>query len=193
MPLEESRQPLAAVGPVGLVGCGRRGGRMARRLLAAGADVRAFDVDERALRGAADAAASIAASPRGAADGAAVAITMLPDPPTVDRAARGPDGLLAGLRDGALWLEMSSSRPATTRALAEGAPERGAALLDAPVSGGVAGAEAGTLTIMLGGPAALVERASPLLEELGRSLVHVGDRPGDGDAAKTINNMLSAT
>src|SRR3954471_11475896 len=193
---ERSSEPaggLRAAGPVGFVGCGRMGGPMARRLLAAGAEVRAFDVDERALRAVADAGASIADSPRAAAAGAAVAITMLPDPPTVDRAARGPDGLLAGLRDGALWLEMSSSRPATTRALGEAAAERGAALLDAPVSGGVAGAEAGTLTIMLGGPAALVERATPLLEELGRSLVHVGDRPGDGDAAKTINNMLSAT
>jgi 3-hydroxyisobutyrate dehydrogenase len=118
---------------------------------------------------------------------------MLPDPPIVEGAARGPDGLLAGLGDGALWLEMSSSRPATTKALAEAAAERGAALLDAPVSGGVAGAEAGTLTIMLGGPAALVARARPLLEALGAALVHVGDRPGDGDAAKTINNMLSAT
>ena len=88
---------------------------------------------------------------------------------------------------------MSSSRPATTRALADAAAERGVTLLDAPVSGGVAGAEAGTLTIMLGGPAALVARARPLLEALGDSLVHVGDRPGDGDAAKTINNMLSAT
>src|SRR3954471_3811245 len=193
MPLEESRRPLADVGPVGFVGCGRMGGPMARRLLAAGADVRAFDVDERALRAVADAGPSVPDSPRAAADGAAVAVTMLPAPPTVDRAARGPDGVLAGLGDGALWLEMSSSRPATTRALAEAAAERGAALLDAPVSGGVAGAEAGTLTIMLGGPAALVDRARPLLSELGESLVHVGDRPGDGDAAKTINNMLSAT
>src|SRR3954468_16190740 len=193
MPLEESRQPLAAVGPVGFVGCGRMGGPMARRLLAAGAGGRAVDGDERAPRGGADAGASIAASPRAAADGAPVVITMLPDPPVVERAARGPEGLLAGLGDGALWLEMSSSRPATTRALAEAAAERGAALLDAPVSGGVAGAEAGTLTIMLGGAAGLVARARPLLAELGASLVHVGDTPGDGDAAKTINNMLSAT
>jgi len=193
MPLEESRPPLAASGPVGFVGCGRMGGPMARRLLAAGAYVRAYDVDERALRAVLDAGATAAGSAREAADGAPVVITMLPDPPVVERAARGPEGLLAGLGDGALWLEMSSSRPATTRALAEAAAERGAALLDAPVSGGVAGAEAGTLTIMLGGPAALVERAGPLLAELGASLVHVGDRPGDGDAAKTINNMLSAT
>ena len=178
---------------IAFVGCGRMGGPMARRLLEAGHAVRAYDVDDRALRAVADAGAQVADSPRAAAAGAAVAITMLPDPPVVERAARGPDGLLAGLADGALWLEMSSSRPATTRALAAAAAERGAALLDAPVSGGVAGAEAGTLTIMLGGPAALVERARPLLEELGSALVHVGDRPGDGDAAKTINNMLSAT
>jgi 3-hydroxyisobutyrate dehydrogenase len=184
---------LRAAGPVGFVGCGRMGGPMARRLLAAGAEVRAFDVDERALRAVVDAGASEAASARAAAEGVPVVVTMLPDPPTVDRAARGPDGLLAGLGDGALWLEMSSSRPATTLALAEAATERGAALLDAPVSGGVAGAEAGTLTIMLGGPAGLVARAGPLLAELGAALVHVGDRPGDGDAAKTINNMLSAT
>jgi 3-hydroxyisobutyrate dehydrogenase-like beta-hydroxyacid dehydrogenase len=118
---------------------------------------------------------------------------MLPDPPAVDGAARGPEGLLSGLEAGALWLEMSSSRPETTRTLAEAAKERGAALLDAPVSGGVAGAEAGSLTVMLGGPAELVERARPVLEQLGSSLVHVGDHPGDGDAAKTLNNMLSAT
>src|SRR3954465_5288779 len=193
---ERSSEPaggLRAAGPVGFVGCGRMGGPMARRLVAAGAAVRAYDVDERALRAVVDAGGTAGASPRDAVSGAPVVVTMLPDPPVVERAARGPEGLLAGLGDGALWLEMASSRPATTRALAEAAAERGAALLDAPVSGGVAGAEAGTLTIMLGGPAALVERAGPLLAELGASLVHVGDRPGDGDAAKTINNMLSAT
>src|SRR3954453_11523094 len=138
MPLEESGPPLAASGPVAFVGGGRRGGPMARRLLAAGAEVRAYDVDERALRAVADAGATVASSPRDAAHGAPVAITMLPDPTVVERAARGPDGLLAGLGDGALWLEMSSSRPATTLARAGAAAERGAALLDAPVSGGVA-------------------------------------------------------
>ena len=181
------------IGPVAFVGCGRMGGPMARRLLEAGAALRAYDVDEDALAAVVEAGAQRASSPADAACGAAVAITMLPDPGVVDRAARGPEGLLGGLGSGALWLEMSSSRPVTTRALADAAAERGAALLDAPVSGGVTGAEAGTLTIMLGGPEALVARARPLLEVLGDALVHVGDRPGDGDAAKTINNMLSAT
>jgi len=188
-----ARGDLRAAGTVAFAGCGRMGGPMARRLLAAGARMAAYDVDERALAALAEAGARIATSPRDAAHGAAFAITMLPDPAVVERAAAGPDGLLAGLDDGALWLEMSSSRPATTKALAAAAAERGAVLLDAPVSGGVTGAEAGTLTIMLGGPDALVDRARPLLDELGATLVHVGDAPGDGDAAKTINNMLSAT
>jgi 3-hydroxyisobutyrate dehydrogenase len=180
-------------GVIAFVGCGRMGGPMARRLLDAGHAVRAYDTDERALRAVATAGAARTTSPQDAVRAAEFAITMLPDPPAVEAAARATDGVLAGLREGALWLEMSSSRPATTRELAEAAADRGAALLDAPVSGGVAGAEAGSLTIMLGGPEALVARARPLLEQLGESLVHVGDRPGDGDAAKTINNMLSAT
>jgi len=187
------RGDLRAAGTVAFVGCGRMGAPMARRLLAAGAGVVAYDVDEHALAAVAEAGARAAVSPRDAAGGAAFAVTMLPDPAVVERAARGPDGLLAGLEDGALWLEMSSSSPATTKALAAAAAGRGAALLDAPVSGGVTGADAGTLTIMLGGPVGLVDRARPLLEELGSTLVHVGDAPGDGDAAKTINNMLSAT
>jgi 3-hydroxyisobutyrate dehydrogenase-like beta-hydroxyacid dehydrogenase len=186
-------QALLENGPIAFIGCGRMGGPMARRLLEAGAAVRAFDLDERALRAVADAGAEPAGDPEQAARGASVAVTMLPDPATVERASRGRGGLLAGLEPGALWLEMSSSHPETTRALAGAADERGAGLLDAPVSGGVAGAEAGTLTIMLGGSADLVTRARPLLEHLGDSLVHVGDEPGDGDAAKTINNMLSAT
>ena len=166
------------------------GGPMLRRLVAAGRPVRAFDTDDRALAAAVEAGAERADAPADAAREADVVITMLPDPATV--ASAGGD-LLGGLARDALWIEMSSSHPATTRALAAEADERGASLLDAPVSGGVKGAEAGTLTIMLGGPAALVERARPLLETLGSNLVHVGERPGDGDTAKTLNNMLSAT
>ena len=119
---------------------------------------------------------------------------MLPDPPAVEGAAPGTTACSPACDPGALWLEMTSSTPARRRPLAGAAAERGAELLDAPVSGGVAGAEAGTLTIMLGGAAAL-RRARPAAARASsaRTLVHVGDRPGDGDAAKTINNMLSAT
>jgi len=184
---------LDRLGVIGFIGCGRMGLPMARRLLAMGSSVHAFDVAPAALEAVTTAGAVRTASAAEAAREATIVITMLPDPPAVDGAAHGEDGVLAGLRPGALWIEMSSSTPATTRALAGAARERGAELLDAPVSGGVAGAEAGTLTIMAGGEEALLDRARPLLDELGAEIVHVGDRPGDGDAAKTINNMLSAT
>ena len=175
---------------IAVIGCGRMGLPMARRLLDAGHEVVAYDVSEAARDAAARAGATVATSAGEAAGAAATLITMLPDPPAVEAVA---DELLGGLNQGALWLEMTSSSPDVTARLAVAAAERGAELLDAPVSGGVAGAEAGRLTIMLGGPASVVERARPLLELLGATLVHVGDRPGDGDAAKTINNMLSAT
>ena len=184
---------LDRLGVIGFIGCGRMGLPMARRLLTMGSSVHAFDVAPAALEAVITAGAVRTASPAEAAREATIVITMLPDPPAVEGAAHGEDGVLAGLRPGALWIEMSSSTPATTRALAGAAGERGAELLDAPVSGGVAGAEAGTLTIMAGGEEALLDRARPLLDELGAEIVHVGDRPGDGDAAKTINNMLSAT
>lgn len=166
---------------------------MVRRLVAAGLAVRAFDVNERALGQAVRAGASAATSGAEAAQGADVVITMLPDPATALAAGTGDSGISSGLRHGALWLEMTSSAPEVTAQLAHAAEQAGAEFLDAPVSGGVAGAEAGTLTVMLGGPADRVERACPVLEHLGDELVHVGDRPGDGDIAKTINNMLSAT
>ena len=166
---------------------------MAERLLVARLPVRAFDAAEPARRAAAESGAIPAASPADAASGADVVITMLPNSVTVRSAAMGEDGILNGLRPGALWLEMTSSSPDVTKELAGAAEEAGAELLDAPVSGGPAGARAGTLTVMLGGPANRVERARPVLEHLGEQLVHVGDRPGDGDVAKTVNNMLSAT
>jgi 3-hydroxyisobutyrate dehydrogenase-like beta-hydroxyacid dehydrogenase len=178
---------------VAVVGCGRMGMPMAERLLSAGIPVRAFDSAEPARRAAAESGAIPALSPAAAASGADVVITMLPSPAAVSSAATAEDGILAGLRPGALWLEMSSSSPDVTRELAGAVEAAGAELLDAPVSGGPAGARAGTLTLMLGGPGGRVERGRAVVEHLGERLVHVGDRPGDGDVAKTVNNMLSAT
>jgi 3-hydroxyisobutyrate dehydrogenase-like beta-hydroxyacid dehydrogenase len=96
------------------------------------------------------------------------------------------------MRAGQLLLEMTSSHPDTTRRVAGHLVPRGVRVLDAPVSGGVRGAIDGTLCIMVGGPADVLEACRPLLERLGRDIVHVGDAPGDGDTAKTINNLLSA-
>ena len=94
---------------IAFVGCGRMGRPMALRLLAAGHELRAYDVGEQALQAVVDAGAHPAASPREAAEGADIVITMLPDPPVVRSAALGDDGVLAGLGSGALWLEMTSS------------------------------------------------------------------------------------
>lgn len=166
---------------------------MGRRLVAAGRAVCVYDVADAARERAEQDGAIVADSPAAVAREADVVITMLPGPADIVTAAAGPDGLLSGLRPGGVWLEMSSSHPQTTRELAGRTRDVGAAILDAPVSGGVAGAEAGTLTIMVGGARQDLERVRPVLDILGRQVVHVGQSPGDGDLAKTLNNLLSAT
>lgn len=180
------------VSDIALIGYGRMGRPMGRRLLDAQLRLLVCDVDPAARRAADHDGAVSVTSAAEAAAAARTIITMLPDPAATVAACHGDLGVLAGLGRGALWLEMSSSLPATTQDLARAAEARGAALLDAPVSGGVAGAEEGTLAILVGGPAELLERAQPILQLLGRDIFHVGDRPGDGDLAKTLNNLLSA-
>ncbi|MPZ92290.1 MAG: NAD-binding protein [Actinobacteria bacterium] len=183
-----------AAAPVGvaLLGWGRMGGPMGTRLIEGGHNVVAYDTSENARRAARSVGAQLAPNAAAAVRSCSVVITMLPTPGAVDEVARGEDGVLAGLQPGALWLEMSSSHPSITMELSESAAQRGAGLLDAPVSGGVKGAQEGRLTIIVGGQEELLQRARPLLGLLGGQIIHVGDRPGDGDLAKTINNMLSA-
>lgn len=177
---------------VALIGYGKMGRPMGRRLLASGYRLTTHDLEPVALQAASDDGAAVAASSFEAALNADFVITMLPDAQATMAASHGEKGILSGLRPGALWIEMTSSHPAITRELAQAAEKRGAALLDAPVSGGVVGAEAGRLAIFVGGTAEQLERARPVLDVLGRNLFHVGDRAGDGDLAKTINNLLSA-
>jgi 2-hydroxymethylglutarate dehydrogenase len=178
---------------IGFIGVGKMGGPMVRRLLAAGFAVTVHDLRLDAVAEACRSGAAASDSPATAAAGADVVITMLPDGRAVEGVAYGERGLLTGLRSGQTLIEMTSSSPGVTRRLAAALDPRGIRLLDAPVSGGVRGAVEGTLCIMVGGPADLLEACRPILECLGRDLVHVGDAPGDGDTAKTINNFLSAT
>jgi 3-hydroxyisobutyrate dehydrogenase len=170
---------------IAFVGLGRMGRLMTAQLVTAGHDVRGFDVDPAAVvEGVAR-----CASAREAATGAEIAITMLPSPATVRSATLGADGLADGLAPGSLCIDMSTSPPGLARELAAALAERGIDALDAPVSGGTIGAEAGTLTIMVGGSAAAAERARPLLEALGTA-VRVGDH-GLGQAAKLCNNLCA--
>jgi 3-hydroxyisobutyrate dehydrogenase len=132
-----------------------------------------------------------AASPRDAAAAADVVITCLGTSADVSGLLDGPEGILAGVRPGALFLDCTSGDPATSRRIAARLAERGVAFADAPVSGGTNGAEAGTLTVMVGGDAETFERARPVLSAFGGRITHVGP-VGAGDALKAVNNALLA-
>lgn len=173
---------------IALVGWGKMGSHMGRRLLEAGHDVVAFDVSSAALDHATSCGATVAATPADAVASADVVITMLPDPTAVEAVA---DEVVGALTPAAVWIEMSSSHPETTSRLAQAATAQGAVLLDAPVSGGVTGARNGTLTVMVAGPASSLDQVMPILSVVASTVTHVGLGPGEGDLAKTINNLLS--
>jgi 3-hydroxyisobutyrate dehydrogenase len=132
-----------------------------------------------------------AATPAEAARGADVVITCFPVSADVESLLDGPDGLLAGMRKGSILLDCTSGDPATSRRIAALLAERDIGFLDAPVSGGTIGAEQGTLTVMIGGDAALFARVRPLLDAFGKKIVHCGP-VGSGDALKAVNNALLA-
>lgn len=132
-----------------------------------------------------------AATPAEAAHGADVVITCFPVSRDVEALLDGPDGLLAGLAPGSTLVDCTSGDPATSQRMAARLAERGIGFLDAPVSGGVVGAEAAALTVMIGGDAAVLERVRPALEAFGKRIVHCGP-VGAGDAVKAVNNALLA-
>ncbi|AXK37032.1 NAD(P)-dependent oxidoreductase [Streptomyces armeniacus] len=164
---------------------------MVRRLVEAGYTVRAFDTDPAARERAAAAGAEPAAGLPAAVEGADAILLMLPDSDTVEQVVY-EDGLLDAAGAGTVLVDMGSSRPHATRTVAGRAADRGVPMVDAPVSGGVGGAEAGTLTIMAGGAADDVARIRPVLECLGGTVSHVG-ATGAGHALKALNNLMSAT
>jgi 3-hydroxyisobutyrate dehydrogenase len=134
---------------------------------------------------------AVASTPREAASGAEVVMTCLPTSRDVEGLLGGPDGLLAGLARGALFLDCTSGDPAATRRIGERLAPLGIAFADAPVSGGTNGAEAGTLTVMVGGTEENFQRARPVLESFGRRVEHMGPL-GTGHAMKAVNNALLA-
>src|SRR5690348_42172 len=135
--------------------------------------------------------ARVAATPADAARGADVVITCLPVSADVESLLDGNDGLLATMAKGATLVDCTSGDPATSRRIAATLVEHGVGFLDAPVSGGTSGAEQGTLTVMVGGDAALLDRVRPVLEAFGKKIVHCGP-VGAGDALKSANNALLA-
>jgi 3-hydroxyisobutyrate dehydrogenase-like beta-hydroxyacid dehydrogenase len=176
---------------IGFVGIGAMGEPMARNLLRAGFPLTTL-IHRRAdpARALEAAGAQIAPSLAELVEGCPVIVTCLPTSAEVEEVVLGPQGLLERGRPGSVLVDMSTSRPASTRMLAERLRARGIALVDAPVTGGVAGAREGSLTIYVGGPTEAVERVRPALEAMGRRIFHMGDT-GAGHVTKLLNNMLA--
>ncbi|CAG2146973.1 3-hydroxyisobutyrate dehydrogenase [Cupriavidus yeoncheonensis] len=174
---------------IAFIGLGNMGAPMARNLLKAGHTLTVFDLNAATVASLCAEGAASADSARKAVAEADFVITMLPAAAHVRTAYLGEDGVLAGVRRGVPLVDSSTIDPATVRELATAAAAQGNALADAPVSGGTGGAQAGTLTFMVGATPALFEQVKPVLANMGRNLVHCGDT-GTGQVAKICNNLI---
>lgn len=173
---------------VGFIGLGNMGGRIARRLTDAGVEVHGFDLDEDAV---ARAGASAAARVADVADSSTLIFLSLPDSRVVEGVVHGADGLLAQARAGQIIVDLSTAAPASTRVIAEAFSGRGASFLDAGVSGGAAAAEAGTLTLMVGGDGAALDLARGVIDLFASRVFFLGPS-GAGHTTKLLNNFLNA-
>jgi 2-hydroxy-3-oxopropionate reductase len=174
---------------IGFIGLGIMGKPMARNLMKAGYSLVVHNrsrpsVDELAKEG-----ARIASNPQETAAQSEVVITMLPDSPEAEQVFAGDQGVFAGAKRGTLLIDMSSISPVVARRLAAEAERLGSEMLDAPVSGGEAGAVSASLSIMVGGKPSAVEQAMPIFQALGKNIVHVGDA-GAGQVAKAANQVV---
>ncbi len=174
---------------VGFIGIGQMGVHMARKVMEAGFDLVVHDTDKDAAQPLLERGAEWAETPAEVAESCRVVITCLPTPQIVEEVALGPSGLASGWQAGDIYVDMSTNAPSTVRRIAEQAAKSGVSVLDAPVSGGTRGAEQGTLTIMVGGEAAALEKARPVLEPMSNKIFHLGD-VGCGNVAKLVNNMI---
>jgi len=177
---------------IAFLGLGAIGRPMASRIAAAKLPLAVWNrTAERAAEFARQTGARHAATPADAARDADVVITCLSTSPDVYSLLDGPDGLLAGFKRGATLVDCTSGDPGTSRRIAQRLAESGVGFIDAPVSGGVVGAEKGTLTIMVGGEAGALDRVRSVLETFGQKIVHCGD-VGAGDTVKAVNQAFLA-
>lgn len=184
---------------VGFIGLGNMGGALARRIVAAH-DLCVFDLNTEAVSAfiasgadsAPSARADSAPSARAVAERCDMVFMCLPTSTEVRAVVFGDDGVLAGMKEGGLIVDMTTGDPVATRDMAAQAAEHGVSLIDSPVSGGPQGADAGTIAIMVGAPADLFERCRPVLEAISPNIFHVGD-VGTGHSMKLVNNVISAT
>ena len=161
--------------PLGFVGLGTMGGRMARRLLTAGHQVIGYNRTPEKARALVAAGLVLEKSPRAVAEAADAVFSMVTDSTALRAIALGPDGVIAGLKPGAVWAEMSTVSPEVTRELGRAVAARGASLIDAPVSGSAVTVDAGQLSFMVGGDPAALEKVRPWLLAIGPTITHVGE------------------
>ena len=177
---------------IGFIGLGIMGKPMARNLLKEGHVLTIHNRSRAAVDELSREGAEPMTNAKAVAERSDIIITMLPDSPDVELVYGGEQGIFAGAKSGSLLIDMSSISPVVARRLAAEAEKRGCDMLDAPVSGGEAGAIGATLSIMIGGKASAVARAMPLFQRLGKNIVHVGDR-GAGQVTKAANQMVVGT
>lgn len=174
---------------IGFIGTGNIGNPMARQLIAAGHQLVVFDMRAEAAENLLELGADSAESAADVAARCSVVFTSLPGPVEIDAVVTGPDGILAGAQAGDVHVDLSSNSITMVRRLAAAAAAREVSYIDAPVTGGVPGAEAGTLTVLASGDAEAVERVRPLLNAIGENIYHLGEA-GTGSLVKSINNMI---
>ena len=174
---------------IGFVGLGMMGMPMSRNLVEAGYAVTVFDLDGAAVEQALTFGASSASTGSEVAAQSGIIITMVPDSPHVEAAIAGPDGILEGVMAGSVVIDMSTISPATGKKMAALLEEKSVNFVDAPVTGGVEGAEAGTLSILVGGNAEAFERTLPVLNVLGGNVTHMGP-VGSGHTTKIANQLI---
>ena len=175
---------------VGFIGLGTMGGPMARNILKKGHQLIVMDVQPAAVAALTALGATTAATPRDVAAGSDIVITMLPDAPDVERVALGPNGIVEGIRRGAIYIDMSTIDPDTTRKVGVAIASKGAAMIDSPVGKTADAAVAGNLTLMVGGAEDVVARCRPVLDAMGTDFFHCGAL-GAGQTMKLINNLLA--
>jgi len=176
---------------IGFVGVGRMGGRMARRLIEAGYGLAVFDTTDAAVAPLVALGAKRLDSAAAVASEAEIVLASLPTPPIVEAVALGPKGIAEGSRV-KIFVDMSTTGATYAKRVAEGLAAKGIQAVDAPVSGGIAGAEKGTVAVMVACSDATFEKLKPVLDNIGK-VFHVGRQPGQGQTMKLLNNLLSAT
>jgi 2-hydroxy-3-oxopropionate reductase len=176
---------------IGFIGLGIMGKPMAKRLVGAGFPMVVHNRSRPAVDELTEEGADAASSPREVAERSDVVVTMLPDSPDVEAVVLGEDGVIDGLSEGMLLIDMSTIAPATSRKIHETLAQRGVEAIDAPVSGGEPAAIEGQLSIMAGGSEGALARAEPIFAELGKAITHIGG-PGAGQVAKAANQVVVA-